>query len=180
MKGIYLLTFPNSKIYIGQSIDIEKRFKQHINDSNLKKIRYVVSKAIKKYGWDNIKKDIIISGENLSREQLNGFEVFWIATYNSNDRYIGYNKSPGGRGQGVGKNNPRYGVKVSPEILERMKKASALKKKKISQFDLNNNFIRNWDSMKEAGESLKIYSSNINKACKGVKPHYKGFKWKYA
>jgi group I intron endonuclease len=50
MGYIYILTFPNGKEYVGQTTNLKSRYKTHC-----KKSRSVVDKAIKKYGWDNIR-----------------------------------------------------------------------------------------------------------------------------
>ena len=53
--GIYKITnLINGHIYIGQSINIERRFREHKNGSEL-----IVDKAIKKYGVENFSFDII-------------------------------------------------------------------------------------------------------------------------
>jgi len=49
MIGIYKITSPSKKIYIGQSIDIEKRFKYYLN-LNCKKQTKLYN-SLKKYGY---------------------------------------------------------------------------------------------------------------------------------
>lgn len=62
---VYMHTFPNGKVYIGQTKQNPKyRFK---NGNGYKGCTYVYS-AIKKYGWENIKHEILI--DNLSREEV--------------------------------------------------------------------------------------------------------------
>lgn len=61
MSGIYKITNSiNGKIYVGKSIDIEKRWKEHIRHS---RIRFQASKplykAFKKYGIENFKFEVI-------------------------------------------------------------------------------------------------------------------------
>lgn len=54
MGYIYILTSPNGKSYIGQTIrTIEKRFEEHQQSNNCR----LIYRAIKKYGWDNFEKD---------------------------------------------------------------------------------------------------------------------------
>ncbi len=47
----------NGKVYIGETIQtIQKRFKQHINESsnvNSSTYNYLISRAIRKYGYSN-------------------------------------------------------------------------------------------------------------------------------
>lgn len=51
--------------------------------------------------------------------------------------------------------------------------------KPILQFDKDETFIREWDSIKEAGETLVIDRSNISGCCKGKTRTAGGFIWKY-
>lgn len=54
MIGIYkIINNVNNKIYVGQSIDINRRFKEHIRTSKLNKDTMPIHKAIYKYGIDN-------------------------------------------------------------------------------------------------------------------------------
>lgn len=55
--GIYKLTSPNGKCYIGQSIQLEIRFISYRN-AHCKKQAHLYN-AIKKYGWDNFKVEIL-------------------------------------------------------------------------------------------------------------------------
>lgn len=56
MIGIYKIQNKiNNKIYIGQSVHIERRFQEHCFPSKTS----VISKAIQKYGKDNFTFDII-------------------------------------------------------------------------------------------------------------------------
>ena len=53
-------------------------------------------------------------------------------------------------------------------------------KKKINQYDLKGNLIRQWQSINEASKTLNICSSHITKCCKGKQNKAKGFVWRYA
>lgn len=88
-KSIYKITNRiNGKVYIGQSKEPNKRFKQHLNDSK----DSIIHLALKKYGIQNfdfkiIEKDI---------ENYNEREKYWINFYHAQDRRFGYNILPGG------------------------------------------------------------------------------------
>ena len=98
MIGIYKITkIKNGKSYIGQSNDIERRFKEHKN-----KIDIPVEIAIQKYGAAAFKFEII---EECSLEQLDEREIYWIAYYNTYKGF-GYNCNPGG-GNSRGEHNGR-------------------------------------------------------------------------
>lgn len=73
MIGIYKITNPNNKVYIGQSINIEKRRKYYsyvINNIN----QPALYNSFNKYGFDNHIFEII---EECSIEQLNERETYW-------------------------------------------------------------------------------------------------------
>lgn len=91
--GIYLITnLINGKQYIGQSVGIQHRWVQHKNS----KENYPISKAIRRYGRDNFKFEII---ENCLPEELDEKEIYYIKVYNTIIPN-GYNVTYGG-GQGL-------------------------------------------------------------------------------
>ena len=53
-------------------------------------------------------------------------------------------------------------------------------KRKINQYDLKGNLIRQWQSILEASKTLNICSSHITKCCKGKLNKAKDFVWQYA
>ena len=94
MYKIYKLTFPNNKVYIGQTKqDINKRF----GNNGIKYNRCpLIWKAIQKYGWNNVKKEILL--DNLTLEESNNAEINYIVNvYKSFDSKNGYNISYGGK-----------------------------------------------------------------------------------
>ncbi len=52
-------------------------------------------------------------------------------------------------------------------------------RKPILQYDLNGNFIREWNSTKEAGIKLKIHCSGVCNALRGIQKTSHGFIWRY-
>lgn len=100
MIGIYKYTNKiNNHIYIGQSIDIETRQKNHLYAANNEKASdYNVPfhKAIRKYGINNFDFEIIaeVKPEEYSQELLNNLEKFFIQYYDSYKN--GYNATEGG------------------------------------------------------------------------------------
>lgn len=59
-----------------------------------------------------------------------------------------------------------------PELL-------ATKQKKINQYDMENNFIKTWDSIRQASRELNLDSGSISRVCQGLMTYTKGFKFKY-
>ena len=91
LKGIkfkvYLLTFPNNKVYVGMSSDVEKRW----NDGKGYSKQKDVYEAIINYGWNNIKKEILF--EDLSMKEARNKEKEMIKYYDSMNKQKGYNRA---------------------------------------------------------------------------------------
>lgn len=51
--------------------------------------------------------------------------------------------------------------------------------KKIFQYDLNHNFIKEWGSIVEASKYLNKFPQNISKCLRGIRLTAYGFIWKY-
>ena len=88
---VYKHTFPNGKVYIGiTSQDLYKRWR----NGNGYKGCTLMHKAIQKYGWENIKHEILFSG--LTKQQAEQKEIELISYYNSTNKEFGYNIENGG------------------------------------------------------------------------------------
>lgn len=118
MYTVYKHTFPNGKSYIGITrLKVNDRWRQGKGYKN----QTLMFRAIIKYGWDNIKHEILYT--NLTKEEAEQREIELIAKYKSNQKAYGYNIENGGNCKGKmteaekkkrsirfrGKNNPRYG-----------------------------------------------------------------------
>lgn len=51
--------------------------------------------------------------------------------------------------------------------------------KKVIQYDLNNNYIKTWNSLTEAGKELNINHSKISLVCNGKRKKAGGYIWRY-
>ena len=84
MIGIYILKNKiTGKVYIGQSIDIEARYKQHLksyNNRNLALYSYPLYVAMRKYGVGAFEFKVL---EECSQQELNEKEIYYIKKYNS-------------------------------------------------------------------------------------------------
>lgn len=93
--GIYKITnLINKKSYIGQSLDIHRRWRREIDDSNNPNSHsydYPLMRAFRKYGIDNFNFEII---EECDIENLNEREMYWINFYDT--FFNGYNQTLGG------------------------------------------------------------------------------------
>ncbi len=87
MFSVYKLTSPNNKCYIGMtSINPVKRWSSGHGYKNNKEFW----NDIVKYGWDNIKREIILTTEN--EEEAHKKEIELILLYKTIDPNYGYNK----------------------------------------------------------------------------------------
>jgi group I intron endonuclease len=77
MIGIYKITSPSNRVYIGQSINIKKRWVGYSFPSSLH-FQPKLERSLLKYGWDAHKKEII---EQCSKSKLNERETYWKQYY---------------------------------------------------------------------------------------------------
>lgn len=90
---IYCHTFPNGKKYIGQTKQtLEGRYRGGAGYTN----STYVNHAFNKYGWDNVKHEIL--ADNLSLEEANELEQYYIKYYDTCNHEKGYNLTLGGSG----------------------------------------------------------------------------------
>lgn len=157
---IYKHTLPNQKVYIGQTCDTKRRWRASNYVGNC-----LFYKAIQKYGWDNITHEIL--EDNLTLEEANKREKYYIALYQATNSDYGYNLRAGGEGGGM------LGTKTDL-FKERYKK--------VYQYDLNGNFIAEWENLTIAateGCGTKNKITGISQCCNGKKKTAYGFQWRY-
>lgn len=97
MIGIYKITNKiNNKVYIGQSCNIEQRWKEHRSrpyQPHTTQYNSPLYRAIRKYGLSNFAFEIV---EECCLEHLDKKEIEWIQYYDSTDMAKGYNLQSGG------------------------------------------------------------------------------------
>ena len=119
MYSVYVHTSPNGKRYVG--ITSQTPEKRWIKGKGYRENKHFTA-AIYKYGWDNIRHDII--AEELTKETACKIEKALIAEYRSNDPRFGYNNSIGGE-------NPSEGHKA--DEAERKHRSETHKGVKMSE-----------------------------------------------
>lgn len=152
--GIYkFINKINGKVYIGQSIDCNRRKIGHYCSSHRPKSEEYDShfhRALRKYGRDNFDYEVI---EECSKDKLNEREIYWIEYYRSCDN--GYNVSRGGH------------------IRNNMTKA-------VYQIDIKTKKIINtFPSLVEAGESVNGYIGALSQVCNGKLTSAYNYIWCY-
>lgn len=92
ISGIYKITnLVNGKVYIGQSKDVIRRFKEHFNVKSKLSNTYL-HYSMKHYGIENFVFEVI-----MKTYDLDYWEKFFIYWYNSTDNKCGYNLTDGGQ-----------------------------------------------------------------------------------
>jgi len=87
------LTSPSGSSYIGQSIDIDRRFRHYRHNPH--KGQKILYRAIIKYGFDSFNKEILIEFDTIDKDVLNFYETKFIKEHNTISPN-GYNLNFGG------------------------------------------------------------------------------------
>ena len=169
MIGIYKITNTiNGKIYIGQSINIQRRWNQEKNkafNQNDAAYNQLLSKAFRKYGIENFTFEVI---EKLSTSALNEREEYWINHFNSLTPN-GYNAHSGGR-YSYTPNPLNYSILTEEEVKDiktTLKETSIPMSKIAEEYGVSIstiNAIAKGRSWKDASEKYPIRATeNFNK-----------------
>lgn len=187
ISGIYYIcNTVNGKMYIGESVDIYRRWREHrqdLRDGTHDNIH--LQRSWDKYGECNFKFNII---EECEEDKLFEREKYWIKFYDAFKN--GYNQTEGGEGC--------FGYKHNDEVREKMKqikseqfqdiknreklsKAHEFESRPIYQIDFNGNIIKWWQSKNWAAKSLCVNPAKITEALKHTnrKKTYMGYIWIY-
>lgn len=166
--GIYKITSPSGKIYIGQSTNLEKRKDDYIKLRCDKQPK--LFNSLQKHGWGQHIFEII---EKCSLEQLNEREIYWGLYYNVLDKN-GLNLRLGNANGlcseetknkiGLANSGPKpngFNQKLNRPVL---------------QFNLNGELIKEYPSMSEA---VRILNFKIHEVLRGTAKTTHGCIFKY-
>jgi len=150
---IYKITnLVNHKIYIGITTRFRVRVKEHTDcTTNRTKSICYIHKAILKYGAENFTIEIL--DEVTDEKELNEKEVYYIDLFKSSTNGVGYNLTEGG-GRG----------KATPENT--LNRIAGSKKVKVAKYDLEGNFIEEFESVMEASRQTGIPDNDIHRCHK--------------
>lgn len=148
---IYKITnISNNKIYIGQSIDPNERWKRHINLSKTNPIQYI-HRAMNKHGIENFAFEIITSYE--TKEEVNDAEANYIKEYRTLNNEFGYNIKPGGHVVGVWKQSEET-KKIMSEKWHLDHSAESIEKTRLA--NLGSKKPHSEETKRKIGEANKI------------------------
>ena len=177
--SVYKHTSPTNKIYIGITSKEPKerwacgygyRRNDHFN------------KAIKKYGWKNIKHEILYT--NLTQKEAEQKEKELIAYYKSNNKKFGYNNANGGLAGGSIKTEEEKKHQSEDKIKKwkNPKYREMVLDKLIAKHGLKVECVetgKKYKSLTEASKDINGYGRIIKACCNGEREEYKGYHWKY-
>ena len=155
MIGIYCFRNKvNGKVYIGKSLDLDRRIKDHyyLLHNNLETSRF--QKDFDVYGYSNFEISIL---EECTKEELNNKEVYWISFYDARNPEKGYNKAKGGEG-GCG----------HPHSLESRRKISEAAKRQHQSMTPEQR-AKISEAISKAGKGRKMTPEQCKKTSERVK-----------
>lgn len=202
MWCVYRHTCPNGKVYIGiTGRDPLKRWKGGFGYRNNDHF----SSAIMKYGWDNIKHEILFDG--LTKSEAEAEEIKQIKLHRSTQKEYGYNKSTGGgcctgcrwtlteeqranqsaaqkKLHAAGKGNMFKNQAGANNAFyrhqhteEARRKISASQYKPVVQYDKSGTFVAEYANAYQA--SLQTGISHVRECCEKQRKTAGGYFWKY-
>ena len=123
--GIYKITSPTGRVYIGQSVDVKKRLRVYRYPEQVKKQRKLYD-SLNKYGYEKHKFEIVMQCDI---EKLDEMEIFYIDAYNTFNTKHGLNCNHGGLSQAI------HSEETKRRRSESMKgrKASEKSRKRMSE-----------------------------------------------
>ena len=204
MGYIYLITnFTNGKRYVGQTVNpIHYRWNKHIEEAySGNKSNSLLHRAIIKYGASNFGINVL---EECADTELNEKEKSYIKQYNTYYTYDkGYNMTWGGEGvtkysddeilylwnQGyrnceiarlLGAKDTTISLRIQSLVGGNAAQARRADSRKISiiQYDLQGNYIKDWESASIAEKELNLSQGSISRCCNKQRTNSGNFLWK--
>ncbi len=177
-SGIYTITnLVNGKIYVGQTVGIIGRKGSHFTDLKLGKDSPHLQAAYDKYGKENFIYELL---EECEEQFLNSQEHYWCLMLNVHNSKHGYNirrtHPHGGNSRGRHSEYSKLKMKDTPaDMIVPGYKDYKFKnyRKKVLQFDLEGNFIKEWETSKEIVDTLGINYCRLRRHVRGTYNHYK-------
>lgn len=198
---IYVLKDPNNNEirYVGKTKNtLNKRLYEHCTIRNLK------PKTHKNF-WiklllSNNRRPIIELLEICNENNWKKREIFWINQFTNltnttlgGEGALGFSHKPETIKRIIETKKKNGTLSRSKECRERISESHKGKKmsdttklillestrKPISQFDLDNNFVRDWNGVRDCASKLNIDHCGITRCLKAHQKQYNGFIWKY-
>ena len=160
-SGIYKITSPSGKVYIGQSSNVERRMTEHKYRSKTKNLKLYSS--IRKYGLENHNIEILFLSDN--EYEKNRMESIYIRYYDTIESGLNHIDSFAHIGGFTGK---KHTVENVNKIKDRMKgktPEAAIEKIRKKVFCQYNN--KHYNSLSECAKDLNVSQAYISNQYNG-------------
>lgn len=147
--GIYKITSPSNKIYIGQSVDIKNRWSKYKN-TQCEKQEYLY-RSLKKYGVNKHKFEII---NQCSETELNEKEKYYIKLYQTFNSEYGLNLTNGGYNRWCFSDSVRKKMSISRKG-KKLSQQTILKLIKIKKDRKDGGWVMSEETKQKIRETLK-------------------------
>ena len=161
-SGIYKITSPSGKIYIGQSSNINRRMIEHKYNSKTKNLKLYSS--IRKYGLENHKIEVIFLSNDI--DEKNKMESFFINQFDSIENGLNHVDVINNTiGFFSGKKHTEENVLKIKQRMSGYKPVNAIKKRMKKVFcGYTNKF---YDSISECARDLNVSHAYISNQLNG-------------
>jgi group I intron endonuclease len=207
MVGIYKITSPSGKVYIGQSTRIETRFSTYQNILEHTIGRKLLH-SLKKYTSAKHTFEVIHElPEDVSQQTLHDYERLYIQQFkecgfnmlnltDGGEGSKGYKHTPDallkmsikGKGRFAGEKNPNYGKgcfgekngiygKRRPQEI--LDKLKKAVEKPVTQYSMTGDLIQEFSSATAAARQLNLCNTHISNCCASKSQTAGGFVWKF-
>ena len=179
MVGIYKITSPSGKVYIGQSWNIEKRWEDYKN-YKCKRQKKLYSSFLKYKVSSHLFEIVHELPSDIEQSIMDKYEIFYWEQYKSLSINMMNIKVPGIGGKGS---------KHRPETIELMKlkqkenhknpnRKNNYHKVKVIQETLDGEFVKEWNSIKEAADYYNVSPAAVGHCVRGIHSSSLGFVWR--
>ena len=175
-SGIYCIeNLVNGKMYFGQSSNLKRRERNHFGrlktgTSKLRKLQ----RAFDKYNKDSFRFFVV---EYCNELLLDEREIEWIKIFETKEK--GYNCTEGGKKGSFCQETKTKMSKNSAKTGLGLFGKDSKKAKKVYQYDLEGNFIREWGAVIEVAKHLSVHERQISRCACGRRPRWKEYLFFY-
>lgn len=167
--GVYKITNPNNKVYIGQTWQFNIRMAAY-KRGNCHQQRHLWN-SIKIYGWDKHLVEMLFILENPSQDELNQLEQwYWRIHKNSGVAMLNIREPNGSKGMAS---------EETKRLMSLSQQKCTARDVKLYRYSLNGEFMDDWRNSIKASEHFKISPSKLSDCARGRCKSAAGFVWRY-
>jgi group I intron endonuclease len=199
ISGIYILTNPEGKSYIGQSVNIYERHQMY-KQLNPDSVGPKLLNSLREYGYSNHVFSILEECEISMLDEKEYFYKHKFIEENGwdNSLFCRLRDKRGGKHSEdtlIKMRNAKLGKKYSEHSKQKMRKPKPegfgdilsqsktgkpnfKNRKQIAQYDMNGNLLKIWDHISKAERDLNLWNGGISACLNGRQKECGGFIWK--